>query len=180
MKKFVTDQFLGHPGRLRPKESGEHIYETLEEQQIDQKIDNYDEIRSHTESHIYREIDQNSVYQMPELSNKVHNQNIHVEGKVKQCASLNSIVPEPYQTLRSSLPQNEVDEKESSKENNRDHYTPLTKTNEKHYEQLRKSNHENENGSLHQYISNTLYEELEPTSPLYKTLEALDFNGNVS
>ena len=180
MKKFVTDQIIGHPGRLRPKESGEHIYATLEEQQTDQEIDNYDEIRSHRESHIYREIDQSSVYQIPELPNKVDNKNIHLESKVKQYAPLNPIVPEPYQTLRSSLPQNEVDEKESSNENNRDHYTPSTKLNEKHYEQLRKSNHENENGRLPQYISNTLYEELEPMSPLYKTLEALDFKGNVS
>ena len=180
MKKFVTDRFIGHPDRLKPKESGEIIYATLEEQQEDQKVDNFDEIRSHQESHVYREIDQNSVYQTPVLSNKVDNQNIHSEGKVKQYTSLNPITPEQYQTLRSSFPQNQVDEKQSSNKNNRDDYTPLAKINEHPYEQLCKSDHRNDNGSLPQYISNTLYEELEPTSPLYKTLEALDSNRDFS
>ena len=180
MKKFVKNQFIGHPDRLKPKESGEIIYATLEEQQEDQKIHNYDEVRSYQENHIYREIDQNSVCQTPALPNKVDNQDIHSEGKVKQYTSLNPIAPEPYQTLRSSLPQNQVDEKESSNKNNRDDYTPLTKINEKPYEQLCKSDHHNDNGSLPQYRSNTLYEELEPTSPLYKTLEAFDSNCDFS
>ena len=117
---------------------------------------------------------------MPESPNKVENQTINSENKVKQYTSLHPIVLGPYQTLRNSLPQNEVQEKESSNKNNRDHYTTLSKTNEKPYEQLGKSYHQNGNGSLPQYISNTLYKELEPTSPLYKTLEALDFNGDVN
>ena len=180
MKKFVTDQFIGHSDTLKSKESGEVIYATLEEQQEDPEIDNYDEIRSHQESHIYRKIDLNSVYQTPALSNKVDNQNIHSEDKVKQYTSLNPVAPEPYQTLRSSLLQNQVDEEKSSNKNDRDDYTPLTRINEKPYRQLYKSDHHNDNASLPQCISNTLYEELEPTSPLYETLEALDSNHDFS
>ena len=180
MKKFVTDHIIGHPDRLKPNESGEIIYATLEEQQEDQKIDNYDEIRSHQESHIFKEIDQSSVYQMPESPNKVENQTINAEDKVRQYTSLHPIVPGPYQTLRNSLPQNEVDEKESSNKNNRDRCTILSKINEKPYEQLGKPDHQNGNGSLPQYISNTLYKELEPMSPFYKTFEALDVNGDIN
>lgn len=117
---------------------------------------------------------------MPESPNKVENQTINAEDKVRQYTSLHPIVPGPYQTLRNSLPQNEVDEKESSNKNNRDRCTILSKINEKPYEQLGKPDHQNGNGSLPQYISNTLYKELEPMSPFYKTLEALDVNGDIN
>lgn len=170
---FSINQVLGHTDASKSNEPDIVIYETLDEQQKDQTGEKYPGNTSQQEDPIYQDIDKKSDY---ETANQENNQNKHSDGKVQNYASINFNVPESYQTLRSSFPQNQVNEQESDNKSNSDHYASLTETKEKSYEHLPKIGSQNDNKISFKVKPEITNEESGSTYPLYKTLETFDFD----
>ena len=176
MNGFSINQVLGHSDASKSNESDIVIYGTLDEQQKDQTGEKYPGNTSQQEDPIYQDIDKKSDY---ETANQENNQNKHSDGKVQNYASINFNVPESYQTLRSSFPQNQVNEQESDNKSNSDHYASLTETKEKSYEHSPKIDEidaQNDSKISFQLKPEITNEESGSTSPLYKTLETFDFD----
>ena len=170
---FSINQVLGHSDASKSNESDIVIYGTLDEQQKDQTGEKYPGNTSQQEDPIYQDIDKKSDY---ETANQENNQNKHSDGKVQNYASINFNVPESYQTLRSSFPQNQVNEQESDNKSNSDHYASLTETKEKSYEHLPKIDAQNDSKISFQLKLEITNEESGSTSPLYKTLQTFGFD----
>ena len=171
---FSIDQVIGHTGASKSNESDIDIHETLEEQQKDQTVEKYDGNRSHGEDPIYQDIDEKSYH---EMANQKNNQNKHSDDKFQNYASINLTFPKPYQTLRSSLPQNQAKEPESDNKTNCDYYASLAKTKERSYGHLPKTDSQSDTIISFQLKPETAYEESGSTSPLYKALETFNFDG---
>ena len=171
---FSIDQVVGYTGASKSNESDIDICETLEEQQKDQTAEKYDGNRSQREDPIYQDIDEKSYH---ETANQKNNQNKHSDDKFQNYASINLTVPKPHQTLRISLPQNQVKESESDNKTNCAHYASLIKTKEKSYRHLPKIDSQSDSIISFQLKPDTIYEESGSTSPLHKTLETFDFDG---
>ena len=170
---FSINQVLGHTDASKSNESDIAIYGTLDEQQKDQTGEKYPGNTSQQEDPIYQDIDKKSDY---ETANQENNQNKHSDGKVQNYASINFNVPESYQTLRNSFPQNQVNEQESDNKSNSDHYASLTETKEKSYEHLPKIDAQNDSKISFQLKLEITNEESGSTSPLYKTLQTFGFD----
>ena len=140
MNKITIDQFVEHTVVAKSNGSDIDRNETLVKERKYWTDEKHDGKRSQREDFIYQDTDENSEYKE---ANQENNQNVYLDGKVQNYASINLTVPEPYQALRNFFPQNQVNEKESGNKSNSDHYVPLTEVIENSYEHLPKTDSHN-------------------------------------